>query len=53
MRTCQIPNPETPAAMLPALSFFERTYYVEVELTKRDATGNPGIKALALGHDTP
>ena len=35
------------------IAFFQTAYYVEVELTRTDASGNPGIKALGLGHDTP
>jgi hypothetical protein len=53
METCQIPYPDVPSAMLQVLSFGQRAYYVEVALTRTDPSGNPGIKALGLGHDTP
>jgi len=53
MFTCRIPNPDYPSAMLQTLSFFHQAYYVEVELTRTDASGNPGIKAIGIGHDTP
>jgi len=53
MHTCQIPNPDNPTDLLRTIAFFQTAYYVEVELTRTDVSGNPGIKALGLGHDTP
>ena len=51
MRTCLLQDAS--GNRLLTLTFFARAYYVEAELTKKDASGNPGLKAIALGHDTP
>ena len=40
----------TPQA-LGTLDFYDNAYYVEVELTKRDSTGNPGVMRIGLGHE--
>jgi hypothetical protein len=50
---CMIGTPDNPAQPAQTLDFLRNAYYVEVELTRRDSTGNPGIKALGIGHDTP
>jgi hypothetical protein len=53
MHTCQIPDPDNAGHLVRTIDFFQKAWYVEVELTRTDASGNPGIKAIGIGHDTP
>jgi hypothetical protein len=52
IRSCDLPGPSVgPNATVSTLDFYDNAYYVEVELTKRDSTGNPGVMRIGLGHE--
>jgi hypothetical protein len=50
MQNCAIHRPGTTAG-IPSFGFFLRAYFVQAELIKTAADGNPGLKVIALSHD--
>jgi len=52
IRSCNLADPSVgPNATVSALDFYDNAYYIEVELTRRDSTGNPGLMRIGLGHE--